>query len=86
MLKVRKGGAPVPGCLTSGVAAVGVHEGVGHPLVLLQGALLRHAAVHRAQLPALLLPVRHGRLVDGHLLSAVERQAKRWEGRKPGRR
>lgn len=85
MLKVSKEGASVPDCLTSGVAAVGVHEGVGHPLILLQGALLRHAAVHRAQLPAFLLPVGHGGLVDGHLLSAVERQAERWEDRKPSR-
>lgn len=34
-----------PCCLTSSVATVGVHEGVGHPLVLLEGALLCHAAV-----------------------------------------
>lgn len=61
-------------CLTASVAPVGVHEGVGHPLVLLQSALLRHAAVQRAQLPTLLLPVGHGRLVDGHLLPTVQRQ------------
>lgn len=58
---------------------MGVHEGVGHPLILLQSALLRHAAVQRAQLPSLLLPVGHGRLVYGHLLPAVEMQGKEGE-------
>lgn len=32
-------------CLTSSIAAVGIHEGVGHPLILLESALLCHAAV-----------------------------------------
>lgn len=60
---------------------MGVHEGVGHPLILLQRALLGHAAVQRAQLSTLFLPVGHGCLVDGHLLPAVEMQAERREGR-----
>lgn len=59
---------------------MGVHEGVGHPLILLQSALLRHAAVQRAQLPILLLPVGHGRLVYGHLLPAAELQTEREAG------
>ena len=53
---------------------MGIHEGVGHPLILLESALLCHAAVQRAQLPTLLLPVGHGCLVYGHLLPTVERQ------------
>lgn len=47
-----------------------VQEGVCHALVLLQRALLRQAAVDGAQPAALLLPVGHGRLVEGHLLPA----------------
>lgn len=58
---------------------MGIHEGVSHPLILLESALLGHAAIQGAQLPTLLLPVGHGRLVYGHLLPAVERQAERWE-------
>lgn len=57
--------------LTSRGAAVGVHEGVGHPLILLQSALLRHAAVDGAQLATLLLPVGHGRLVYCHFFPTV---------------
>ena len=57
--------------LTASVAAVGVHEGVRHLLVLLQGALVRHAAIQRAQLTTFLLTVGHGRLVDAHLLPTV---------------
>lgn len=49
---------------------MGVQEGVCHALVLLQRALLRQAAVDGAQPAALLLPVGHGRLVEGHLLPA----------------
>lgn len=66
-------------CLTSRVAAVGVHEGVGHPFVLLERALLCHVAVQRAQLLTLLLSVGHGRLVDDHLLPAAEMTARRRE-------
>lgn len=62
----------VPHCLTSRVAAVGIHEGVGHPLILLKSALLCHAAVYRAQLPTLLLPVGHGCLVYCHFLPTVK--------------
>lgn len=64
----------VPRRLTSRVTAVGIHEGVGHPLILLKSALLRHAAVYGAQLPTLLLPVGHGRLVYCHLLPTVRVQ------------
>lgn len=60
---------------------MGIHEGVGHPLILLESALLCHAAIQRAQLPTLLLPVGHGCLVYGHLLPTVERQEERWEDR-----
>lgn len=63
--------------LTSRVAAVGVHEGVGHPLVLLESALLRHAAVDGAQLATLLLPVGHGRLVYCHFFPTVRMQRER---------
>lgn len=72
-LPFTKRGAPpyVPRRLTSRVAAVGVHEGVGHPLVLLESALLRHAAVDGAQLATLLLPVGHGRLVYCHFFPTV---------------
>ena len=55
-------------CVSLTFAAVGVQEGVGHLLILLQGALLRHAAIQRAQLTTFLLTIRHGRLVDAHLL------------------
>lgn len=47
---------------TARAAGVRVHEGEGHPLVLLQGALVCEAALHGAHV-ALLLPVGDGRLV-----------------------
>lgn len=56
-----------------------VHEGVGHPLVLMERALLCQTAVQRAQLLTLLLPVGHGCLIDDHLLPAVEVKARRRE-------
>lgn len=53
---------------------MGIHERVGHPLILLKSALLCHAAVNRAQLPTLLLPVGHGCFVYCHLLPTVKMQ------------
>lgn len=75
----------VPLGLTSRGAAVGVHEGVGHPLVLLQRALLRHAAVDGAQLATLLLPVGHGRLVYCHFFPTVGMQPECGERERTGR-
>lgn len=87
-LPFTKRGAPpyVPRRLTSRVAAVGVHEGVRHPLVLLESALLRHAAVDGAQLATLLLPVGHGRLVYCHFFPTVGDAAGEREEERTGRK
>lgn len=50
---------------TAGAAGVRVHEGEGHPFILLQGALVCEAALHGAHM-ALLLPVCDGRLIHVH--------------------
>lgn len=47
---------------TARAAGVRIHEGEGHPFILLQGALVCEAALHGAHM-ALLLPVGDGRLI-----------------------
>lgn len=47
---------------TACATGVSIHEGKGHPFILLQGALICETALHGTQV-ALLLPVRYGRLV-----------------------
>lgn len=50
---------------TARAAGVRIHEGEGHPFILLQGALVCEAALHGAHM-ALLLPVCDGRLIHVH--------------------
>lgn len=50
---------------TACAAGVRIHEGEGHPFILLQGALVCEAALHGAHM-ALLLPVGDGRLIHVH--------------------
>lgn len=50
---------------TTRAAGVRIHEGEGHPFILLQGALVCEAALHGPHM-ALLLPVCDGRLIHVH--------------------
>lgn len=52
-------------CLTAGAAGVRIHEGKGHPFILLQSALVCETALHGAHM-ALLLPVGNGCLIHIH--------------------
>lgn len=58
--------------LTPGAIAWGVHEGQAQPLVLLQGALVREAAVNGTHHVGLLLAVVDGGLGHVHWLPAEE--------------
>lgn len=54
---------------TARAAGVRIHEGEGHPFILLKGALVCEAALHGAHM-ALLLPVCDGRLIHVHRFSS----------------
>lgn len=58
--------------LTASAARMGVHKWQGHPLVLLQSALISETALHGAHHITLLLPVRNGGLIHVHRLPTEE--------------
>lgn len=66
--------------LTASAASMGVHKWQGHPLVLLQSALISETALHGAHHITLLLPVCNGGLIHVHRLPTEETERKGWGG------